>query len=166
MNSDRTYKLSEVAAALDVPLARIRTMRARNQTAMWDAALAEGKEAGREWRDYWIADAVALACVLELVERGLNADEAAKIVTRCRKFIMAGPHPRSAARADVWIGVLHLLEAPVPVGGQFCDLVLDVEKRVRDNIKAAPEGAGGGAGLILVNASHHFRRLKETLADE
>lgn len=160
---DRTFKLSEIAAALDVPLARVRTMRSRNQTACWDSGL-EGEDAGRGWRDYWITDAVALACVLELVEGGLNADEAAQIVVQCRSHIKAGPHPRSAAHADVWIGVLHLLEAPVPVGGQFCDLVLDVEKRVRDNIKAAPEGAGGGAGLVLVNASNHYRRLMGKLA--
>jgi hypothetical protein len=160
---DRNFKLSEIAAALDVPLARVRTMRARNQTACWDSG-REAEDAGRGWREYSIVDAVSLASVIEMVERGLNADEAAKVVLACRKFLMPAQHPRSASRADVWIGVLHLLEAPVPVGGQFCDLLLDIDKAVAGNIKAAPDGEGGGAGLILVNASNHYRRLMEKLA--
>jgi hypothetical protein len=76
---DRNFKLSEIAAALDVPLARVRTMRARNQTACWDSG-REAEDAGRGWREYSIVDAVSLASVIEMVERGLNADEAAKVV--------------------------------------------------------------------------------------
>lgn len=163
---DRTFKLSEIADVLDVPLARIRTMRARGQTACWDADLKEGEEAGRGWRDYHITDAVALASVIELVDRGLSPDVAGQIITPCRKFIKAGPHPRAAHRADIWVGALYLLEAPAPVGGQFCDLLLAIDKAVAGNIKAAPEGVGGGAGLILVNASNHYRRLQRRLAND
>lgn len=163
MADDRSLKLSDIAALIDMPLARLRTMRARNQTAMWDAGVDEtpGEDAGRGWRDYAVTDAVALACVLELIERGLNADVAASIVVGCRQFLYDANHPRAAARTDIFIGRLWFLDGEVNVGGPFCDLLIDVERRVRADIRDFD--FGGGSSLFLVNASNHHRKIMEKL---
>ncbi|WP_334150364.1 hypothetical protein [Hyphomicrobium sp.] len=160
MSDERQYRLSEVADALGVPLARVRTMRTRNQTAMWDAGIDEPE---RVWRDYSIDDAVAFACVLDLIEKGLAADVAASIVGNSRAHIKAGPHPRAAHHTDVWIGAVFFADGRAHVGGQLCDLLIDIEKKVRHEIRAADDG--NGTAVFIVNASTHFRKLKEALRD-
>jgi len=160
---DRSLKLSDVAALIDMPLARLRTMRARGQTAMWDTDMGEARGEGTErgWREYSITDAVSLACVLELIERGLNADVAASIVAGCRRFLYDANHPRVASRVDIFIGRLWFLDGEFHVGGPFCDLLIDIERRVRADIRDFD--LGGGSSVLLVNASNHHRRIMEKL---
>lgn len=163
MVDDRKLKLSDIAALIDMPLARLRTMRARNQTAMWDAGVDEtpGEDAGRGWRDYSVTDAVAVCCVLELIERGLNADVAASIVVGCRQFLYDANHPRIASKVDIFIGRIWFIDGSTHVGGPLCDLVIDIDKRIRADIRDFD--LGGGSSVLLVNASNHYRRIMEKL---
>lgn len=160
---DDELTISELAQVVGVPLSRIKTMRARGQTAFWDAepGIVLDDEQGRVWRRYTVTDAVALACVVELIERGLSADVAAEIVSNCRGHILAGPHPRAAARTDIFIGRVWFLDGQAHVGGQFCDLLIDIERRVRADIRDFD--LGGGSSLFLVNASNHHRQIMEKL---
>jgi hypothetical protein len=160
---NRKLKLSDVAVLVDMPLARLRTMRARNQTAMWDAGVSEiaGEGAGRGWRDYSVTDVVALCCVLELAGRGLSIDVAANIIANCRQFIHDADHPRTASRTDIFIGRVWFIDGQAHVGGKFCDLMIDIERRVRDDIRNFD--IGGGSSVLLVNTSNHYRRITEAL---
>ena len=156
-----TFTLLQIANALDVPIARVRTMRARGQSAMWDSGSDAPDDGGRTVaRQYSLTDATALACTLEFIERGMTADMASGIASNCRHFIHDGPHPRAPHRTDVWIGALLFPEGRAHVGGQRCDLFLNLEDRIR---RERSEGSDV-SGLLLVNASRHFRSLKEKLS--
>lgn len=115
----RRYRLSEIADALDVPLARVRTLRARGH-----AAMGGGDGAAGAWRTYSIDDAVAIGCVLSLIDKGLAANVAAGIVAGGGTAIRIASHPTR----DVWI-----------------------ERRIGDTVS------------VSVNASAHYRKLKERL---
>lgn len=160
---ERKYRLSDIAAALDIPLTRVRTMRARGQTAMHDSGFDDGLDDARpgSWRPYSLLDAVAFACVLDLMQRGLAPDAAANLVGNCLGFIGEGPHPRGAHHTDIWVGAIFFNEGRAHIGGQLGDLLIDIEKKVRREIRVGDDG--NGTGLFLVNASHHVRKLKKVL---
>jgi len=163
--NEQRLKLSDIAAALGVPLTRLKTMRARGQSGTWDAWTEDipADVAGPGWRFYSMTDAVALACVLDLVERGVNSDVAGSIIWNVRQHIYDGPHPRVGSPADIFVGALYLSEGRAHVGGPLGDVLKDIDRHVRADIRAFENG--GGTGLFLVNASRHYRRLLEKLPD-
>lgn len=159
---ERKYRLSEIADANGVDLARVRSMRARGHTAMWDTGIGEtADDHGRGWRRYSLADAVALGCVLELMARGLSAEVADRIVSNCNGWL-AGHHPDSPALADAWIGVVHLNGSAGHVGGHLAKVLAEIDRMVARDIRDTKNG-GGGAAVFLINASNHARRLAEKL---
>lgn len=159
---DKNLLLSDIAAALDIPLMRVRTMRRRGHSAMWDNGIDDGvDDLGRGWRRYSLIDAVAFSCVLELVDRGLMAEVASSIVANCRQHIYYGPHPASPSADDVLVGAIYLSEGRAHVGGPLPALLADVEKCVQTDVR---DFSGGGSAIFLVNASNHHRRLKEKLS--
>lgn len=160
---ERKYRLRDIAAAHDIPLARVRTMRARGQTAMHDSGVDDGLDDARpgSWRPYSLLDAVAFGCVIELIQKGLTPDAAANIVGNCNGFIAEWNHPSSAHHNDIWIGAVFFDEGRAHVGGPLGDVLVDAEKKVRREIRVADGGTG--TGIILVNASAHYRKLREAL---
>lgn len=163
MVDSRKLKLSDIATLIDMPLARLRTMRARNQTGMHDDGVAEtlGEDAGRGWRNYSVADAVAISCVLELAERGLAIDVAASIVSGCRQFIHDADHPRTASRDDVFVGRIFYFVGEDHIGGPLRKLLPLIDKEVSEDIGAYQNG--GGSTVIIINSSNHYRRIMEKL---
>ncbi|CFX34594.1 protein of unknown function [Candidatus Filomicrobium marinum] len=162
MVEDKPYRLSDIADALGIPLTRVRTMRARGHTGMWDSGVDESADDfGRGWRTYSFTDAVAFACVLELIERGVAADVAGSVIGNCRGWL-AGHHADAPALADTWIGVVHLNGSAGHVGGHLAQVLASVEQQVGRDIRDTK--GGGGSAVFLVNASNHARRVREALA--
>lgn len=151
--------ISDLAYLVDQPVSKIKTMRARGQTACWDAV--EGADIddddGRVWRKYSLIDAVSLACVIDLIGKGLAAGPAASAMANCRRQIFDGPHPAGPFHKDVWVGVLHLNGSASHVGGPLPRVMRAVSHRIQNDIETYVNG--GGSGLFLVNASNHHRAV-------
>lgn len=162
---EQRFRLSEIADALRVRLARLKTLRARGQLGTLDTGLEDGTEylaGGQGWHSYSLLDAVAMACVLDLMKRGLNADVAGNVVFNCRQFI-AAHHPDSPSMADVWLGVVGFNEGAGHVGGHLAKVLASIEDQVSRNIRDTKNG--GGSAVFLVNASNHYRKLEKVLRD-
>lgn len=157
--------ISDLAYLVDQPVSKIKTMRARGQTACWDAVADAdlGDDEGRVWRKYSLIDAVSLACVIDLVSKGLSADVAANAIANCRAAIHDGPHPAGPFRTDIWVGVLLFNEGAAHVGGPLPSVFRSVSQRIASDI--TDYVGGGGSGLFLVNASNHWRAVMERFND-
>lgn len=166
MDDSRSLLLSDVAKLAGIPLARLRTMRARGQSATWDAGSEEHAvaDAGAGWRRYDMIDAISVMAVLDLMKRGVAADVASSIVGNCRQFIHSARHPRKASGSDVFIGAIMTAVGRRHVGGALPELLLKVEKLIRAELRAGASDAEC-ASIMLCNVSRLYRRAKRRLED-
>jgi len=157
-NSDEKLTIRDVADAVGASINRVKSLRQRGFTPFWDAGTDDPED--RSWRRYTVLDAVLLACVIELIDGGLAAEVAASAVANGRAYVYDAKHPARSSVADVWIGLLRLDDGAAHVGGPLPNLFADIEDRIKRDIKHFD---GGGSGLVLVNASKHYRRVRANL---
>lgn len=139
------FTIGQIAAAVKIPVNRLKTMRHRGLTPMWD----DGDDApDRTWRKYSLTDAALLSAQVALMADGLSTEAAVELVRDARSFL------RTDRPADTWAGIVRFDDDERHVGGSFADVLAATADHSADS---------GSRAAFLVNLTFHMRRVRAAL---
>lgn len=142
---DLEFTISQVAATVGIPLNRLKTLRFRGMSPMWDNG-DDGKAGA--WRKYSLIDIALLAAQLSLMNDGLSAEAACELVRDARAFL------REERAGDVWAGLIKFEDGERHVGGSFHEVLA---------ASAMPSADSQPRAAFLTNLTFHARRVRAAL---
>lgn len=189
MDSEKAFTTGDLCAALDMPVARFKSMRQRDQLPYVDAsALTDihqivydddgnevGKkdvteawraaaEEGRTWQRFDLEDIAALGAQMALVDDvGMDVKAASKIVFNARGYAHGVPHPSQPhPDDDVMIGAIIYAHGAGRghFGGTFAEVRREIDRATEKSAADGPEVSA----VLMVNFSAQVRRVALALA--